>query len=109
EQWLDAKEGRYCARTPLALGTSDLREAKREQDVLEHAHARIKRVRLEDDADVAIARLDIVDARAIERDVAARRAVDSRQHQERRRLAASRRSKKDDERAVVDRAGHDID
>ena len=37
------------------------------------AHARIERVGLEDDADIAVPRFDVVDPRAVERDLAARR------------------------------------
>ena len=57
----------------LRLGAFDLLEAQREHDVLEHGHVRIERVGLEDDADVAVARLDVVDARAVE--ARSRRAV----------------------------------
>ena len=64
---------------------------------------RIERVGLEHDADVAAARLDVVDPRTVERDVAAARLVDAGEHQQRRRLAAARRPQHRHEGAILDR------
>ncbi len=66
-------------------------------------HVRIERVGLEDDADVAVARLDLVDHRAVEADLAGARRVDAGEHEQRRRLAAARRPEDRDELAVLDR------
>src|SRR5439155_25443183 len=102
EQRVDADQAGDLARTTFRLGAFDLFEPQRKHDVLEHGHARVERIRLEDDADVAIARLDIVDARAVERDVAVGWVVDAGEHQQRGRLAATRRAEHGDERAVLD-------
>src|SRR5207302_10068095 len=103
EQRVDADETGDLARTTVRFGALDLLEPQRKHDVLEHRHARVERVRLEDDADVAIARLDVVDARAVERDIARGWVVDAGEHQQRGRLAATRRAEHRDERAVLDR------
>src|SRR5437868_14674910 len=70
EQRVDADETGDLARATIRFGTLDFFEPQRKHNVLEHGHARVERIRLEDDADVAIARLDVVDARAVEGDVA---------------------------------------
>ena len=44
----------------------DVLEAQREGDVFARRHVRVERVGLEDDADVAVARLDVVDGGAVE-------------------------------------------
>src|SRR4029079_11165943 len=97
----------------LAFRALDVLEPQREHDVVEYAHVRLERVRLEHDADVAVARLHVaypraagpavVYPRAGESDLASARAVDPSEHQERGRLAAARGSQHSDERAVVDR------
>src|SRR5207247_11335643 len=90
EQRVDADQAGDLARTTFRLGTFDLFEPQRKHDVLEHGHARVERVRLEDDADVAIARVDIVDARAVERDVAGGWVVDGGEHEARGRVSGTR-------------------
>ena len=80
-----------------------LLEAQREADVVAHRHVRIERVGLEDDADVAVAGLDLVDEVAVEAQLAAARQVDAGQHEERRRLAAAGGPEQRHELAVLDR------
>ncbi len=69
-------------------------------------HVRIERVGLEHDADVAIARLDLVDHGAIEQQLAAARQIDARKHEQAGRLAAARRTEQGDELAVLDHQIH---
>ena len=75
EEAIDPYQCRHLARPLFRLGASDILEAQREHHVLEHRHVGIERIRLEHDADVAAARFDVVDPRAIERDVAAATAI----------------------------------
>ena len=89
EQDIDAHERGDLARAALGVGPFDRLEAQREHDVVEHRHVGIERVGLEHDADIAAPRLDVVDPRAVERDLAARRLVDPREHHQCRRLAAA--------------------
>jgi hypothetical protein len=60
--WTSARRGdageRLFARHPL--------EAERKQDIVPHGHVRVERIRLEDDADVAILGLNLVDHPAVE-------------------------------------------
>ena len=60
EERVDSHQRSGFPRPRLRFRAIDLLEPQREHDVLEHAHARIQRVRLEHDADVAIARFDVV-------------------------------------------------
>ena len=67
---LDEIGGRLDAATPPRRAPTFLKRSGK-QDVVAHRHVRIERVGLEDDADVAVARLDLVDDVAVE--AAARR------------------------------------
>ena len=62
---------------------------------------RIERVGLEDDADIAVARLDLVDDMTVEQEFPAARNIDAREHEQARRLAAAGGSEKRDELAVL--------
>src|SRR5262245_18066701 len=75
EQGTDAHQFGYLLRALLAFRALDFLQAELDQDVLEHRYARIQRIRLKHDADVAVARFDVVDARAVEQDVPAGGAV----------------------------------
>ena len=90
-------------RAALGLGPLDRLEAQREHDVVEYRHVRIQRIGLKDNSDVAASRFDVVDPRAIERDIAAGRLVDTREHHECRRFAAAGRPEHRHEGAILDR------
>ena len=70
---------------------------------------RIERVGLEHDADVAIARLDLVDHPAVEAHLARARRIDPGEQEQGRRLAAARRPEQGDELAVLDREVEMVD
>jgi hypothetical protein len=70
---------------------------------------RVERVGLEDDPDVAVARLDRVDRPAVEADLALARRVDAGEQEQRRRLAAAGGAEEGDELAVRDREAHAVD
>ncbi len=70
---------------------------------------RIQSVRLENDANVAIPRLDVVHHLAVEAQIALGRCVDAGEHQEGRRFAAARRAQKTDKLAVVYGQGQSVD
>ena len=91
---------------PARVRLGHLLELEREHDVLQHAHVRIERVGLEHDADIAIARLDLVDQGAVEQHLAAARQVDAGEHQQARRLAAAGRAEQGYELAVLDHQVH---
>jgi hypothetical protein len=80
---------------------SHLLDAKREGDVLEDAHMRIERVGLEDHGDAALDRRQIVDAHAIDDDVALSGRIEAGDHPQQRGLAAARRADEDNELAVL--------
>ena len=74
-------------------------QLERETDVLGHGHVRVQGVALEDHADAAVLRVEMVHAPVTEHDRSARRSVNPRDHEERRRLSAARRPEKSDELA----------
>ena len=92
----------HASARRVASSLRDLLEAQGKEDVVPRRHVGIERVGLEDDADVAVARLDLVDDRAVEADLAVARRIDAGEHEQRRRLAAARRPEDRDELAVVD-------
>ncbi|MEZ5861565.1 MAG: hypothetical protein R3D28_21725 [Geminicoccaceae bacterium] len=77
-------------------------KVKGKADVLLHAHVGVEGIGLEDDADIAVARLDLVDHRVVEADGPAGGRVEPGEHEERRRLAAARGPENGDELAVLD-------
>ena len=102
EELADLDQRRHRLDAARRLPRPDRLEAQREPDVRARRHVRIERVGLEDDADVAVARLDLVDHRAVEADLAGGWRVDAGEHEQRRRLAAARRPEDGDELAVLD-------
>ena len=56
-------------------------EAEREQHIVPHGHVRVERIRLEDNADVAVLGLDLVDYPAVEHELAAARLIDAGQYE----------------------------
>ena len=86
----------------IRLFPRELLEPQGKADVVARRHVGIERVGLEDDADVPVARLDLVDRRAVEADFARGRRIDAGEHEQRRRLAAARRPEDRHELAVLD-------
>src|SRR5207249_10333671 len=77
-----------------------------EGDVLGDGHGREERVRLEDDADAALAWRHVVDDAAVEADLARVGSLEAGDHAERRRLAAARAADEGDEVPLAEsRAG----
>src|SRR5687767_12656957 len=66
---------------------------------------RIKRVGLEDDADVSILRLDFIDHLTVEQKCATARKIDAGKHEKTRRLSAAGGAEECDKLAVLDREG----
>ena len=71
-------------------------------EVLAHRHVRVERVGLEDHRDVPLARCELGDVPAADRDAAARRLLEPGDQAQERRLAAPRRSHEHEELAVGD-------
>ena len=82
--------------------TAHALDAQPERDVLEHAHVREQRVRLEHHVDVPLGRRHVRDVAAAQQDAAARGLLEARDHAQRRRLAAARRPEHREELALVD-------
>ena len=106
QQLVDLNEGGGLLGAPARLRLGHLLELEREHEVLQHAHMRIERVGLEDDPDVAVARLDLVDQGAVEQHLAAARQIDAGEHQQAGRLTAARWAEQGDELAVLDHQVH---
>src|SRR5207302_7789074 len=70
EQWLQVERRRGRFDLPLDLGRRSLAQAQRKAHVLTHVEMRIECIRLEDHRDVALARLELVDAPTADRDLA---------------------------------------
>ena len=75
---------------------------KAEGDVLAHGHVRKDGVILENHADVALVRGDIVDDPAVKGDGAALDGVEARDHAQQRRLAAAGGAEQREELALPD-------
>ena len=73
----------------LHLLPGELSVLQAELDVLAHGHVREDRVVLEHHADVALGRVQIVDARVVEIEIAALDGVEARDHAQQRGLAAA--------------------
>jgi hypothetical protein len=74
-------------------------ELQRERDVLGDGHVWVEGVALEDHADAAVLRVEMIHAPIAEDDRAGRRPVDPRDHEQRRGLPAARWSEERDELA----------
>ena len=86
----------------LHLGLRRLAELESVLDILAHRHVREDRIALEDHADIALVRRDIVDDLVIEADLAAFNGVEARDHAQKRRLSASRRAEQGKEFSILD-------
>jgi hypothetical protein len=80
-----------------------------ERHVVEDAHVRIQRVRLEHHRAAARRGRDVVDALAVEDDVAGGGRLEARDQAQQRRLAATRGADEHDELAVGDREVDAVD
>ncbi|MDF2808962.1 MAG: hypothetical protein K0S43_3908 [Cellulosimicrobium sp.] len=87
----------------LALG-----EPERERDVLGHREVRVERVVLEHHREVALARRLLVDARAVDVELAGRDVLEPDDHAQDRRLPRAGRPDEDDELAVGDVEVHAV-
>ena len=85
-----------------ALLGRHLLHAQAEFDVLRDVLVRKQRVALEHHAEVAVARLQIVDHASVDADFARARILEAGDHAQRGGLAAAGRSDEDDEFAVLD-------
>ena len=74
-------------------------------EVLPDAHVRVERVALEDHGDVAVARREVGDVAASDRDLAARHVLETGDRAQEGRLAAAGRADERDELAVRDLQG----
>jgi hypothetical protein len=79
------------AHALLALGLVDVAHLQPEADVVGDAHVRKQRIALEHDAQAAFVRLHMRDVAAVERDAAARRFDEARDHLQRGGFAAAGR------------------
>src|SRR2546427_1998495 len=79
-----------------------------EGNVLGDGHSREERVRLEDDADAALAWRHVVDDAAVEADLARVGSLEAGDHAERRRLAAARAADEGDELPLADLQGEPV-
>ena len=94
------------------LGRGFLAQLQAEAHVVANVEMRIQRVALEHHRDVALARLEVVDAAIADDDVARRDRLESGDHPQQRGLAAPRRADQHRELAVGDvevDAAHDRD
>ncbi|MNE03689.1 hypothetical protein D3C80_962000 [compost metagenome] len=67
-------------------------EAQWKGDVFPHRKVRIERIGLENDADIAVTRIDAIDVMAIEGDLATARRIKTGEQEKRGRLAAAGRA-----------------
>ncbi|MNS98400.1 hypothetical protein D3C72_1327660 [compost metagenome] len=108
EQRADLHEACRLLHPPRRLLARHILETQRKGDVLPHRQIGIKRIGLEDDADIAVARIDAVDVVAVEGDLSAGRRVKPGEQEKRGRFSASRRAENGDEFAVFDRQCHGL-
>src|SRR5579875_2368715 len=98
----DAHHLRNLAHAFDPLFGRDFLHPQAELYVLGHVLVRKQRVTLKYHADIAIARLKIIDDASVNADLARIRVLESRDHAQRRGLAASRRPDEHDKLAVFD-------
>ena len=89
EQMVDLQRLGDLLHGPLPLRLRDLAHLHAEGDVLLHRHVRIERVGLEHHGDVALARVQVVDAPAADADLALGHGIQPGDHVEQRGLAAA--------------------
>jgi hypothetical protein len=77
-------------------------QAQREADVLRHRHVRIKGIGLEHHGDAALVRRHVVDALAVEDQIAVVDALKAGDHAQQRRFSAAGRPDEDGEFAILD-------
>jgi hypothetical protein len=93
----------FCDSTDLFADRlfRELLDPKREGDVLEDRHMRIKRIGLEDHGNAALDRRLVVDPFTGNDDVAVGGVIETRNHAQQRGLATAGRADEDDELAVI--------
>ena len=91
------------------LGLGHAPDLEAVPEVLPDAHVRVERVALEDHRDVTMARSEVGDVAASDRDLSARHLLESGDRAQQRRLPAARRPDERDELAVADRERHIVD
>ena len=99
---LEPDQRQCLLRPPAHLRLRDPIHAQAEADVLEHAHVRKQRVRLEHGVHRSLVRRQRVDPPAVQRDRPLRRRDETADEIQRRRLAAARRAEQAEELAVAD-------
>ena len=102
EQRLDLQHPRRLGHAPLDLGAARADVLEPEGQVLPHGHMRVERVGLEHHGEPALGRAQLVDALAVDPDLAAGDVLQPGDHPEQRRLPAARRADEDAELAVLD-------
>ena len=102
EQLVEPQHGADLRDAPVDLGPGGLALAQPEGEVLVHRHVRVERVVLEDHGDVAVARRQMGDVLAGDRDRPRGRRLEPGDQAQRRGLAAARRPHEDHELAVGD-------
>ena len=102
EQLAQVEEARRLVDALVDRALRKFAQLERKRDVLAHRHLRIERVVLEHHRDVAVARRDIVDDLAVDRDRAAADRFQPGDHAQQRRLSAAGRADENHELAVVD-------
>jgi len=102
EQMLDAQDGGHLLDAAVDLGARHAFVAQRELEVVSNAHVRVEREELEHHRDVPLARPQVGDIVAVERDLPGGRVLEPRDHAQRGRLAAARGPEQHDELAVFE-------
>ena len=89
-----------------ALRLRHLLDPQAKSDVLTHRHVPEQRIILEDEADAALSRREVVHATAADEDIPPVRRLQPRDHTQNGRLAAARRAEQADEPAALRRKAH---
>jgi hypothetical protein len=106
EQRVELQDPRGVAHLAVDLGLRHARELQAERHVLVDGHVRKQRVALEHHRDAALGGRHVVDAAAVDRQLAVAQILEARDHPQQRRLAAARRAQ---EHAELVRADVQID
>ena len=102
QQVLDLQNARGLGHALADLRARRLADFEAEGHVVEDRHVRIERVVLKNHRDVAVLRRDVVHARAVDVEVAARNVLETCDHAQSCGLAAAGRPDKNDELPVLD-------
>ncbi|EDT05454.1 conserved hypothetical protein [Burkholderia ambifaria IOP40-10] len=106
EQRIELQDPRGVAHLPVDLGLRHTRELQPERHVLVDRHVRKQRVALEHHRDAALGGRHVVDAAAVDRQLAVAQVLEARDHPQQGRLAAAGRP---EEHAELVRADLQID